>query len=312
MGTEDQSPSELVRQPQAHPQNSLIVETPQSVASVPVSTQTTVVVSNQQSALGYWGLLLSLCGVVTCGLSSIPGFLVSLSGMFSPGPKACAIWGTVLGLVGAIPFVIFVLPFLFIGLLGMLGLAGGAAMTAGAVAAGAADIEHVRSADEEKPSEPEVNEPLEPAGKDLPPTEVPPSLDEELPQEPKESEPSQAEIELEKQRALAEHNQKVARLEESVRSLKSNEPKLPVLGLRNWEASTGQTVVAKLIRINETHVKLEKEDGSQVNVERKQLSAKEQKRLSDKYDYHVNNWNNWQDTIKHLTEEIEDLNAQRP
>lgn len=301
--------NELLPQPLTPPQGELIVETPQGVASVPAPAQTTVVVSNQQSALGYWGLLLSLCGVVTCGFTSIPGFFVSLAGMFSPGPKACAIWGTVLGLVGGIPFGIFVLPFVLLGLLGMLGLAGGAAMTAGAAAAGAGSIEHVRSIEEEQPEnkseEPEEVK-LADADEPLPSSTMEESTSKQI------AEPPAPEIDVAKQLAIEEHNQKIANLQKTLNDLTSIEPKLPVVGLRKWKASTGQTVVAKLIRINETHVKLEKEDGSQVNVERKQLSTEEQKRLDDKYNTYVDSWKDWQTAINQVQGKLDELESQAP
>lgn len=220
--------------------------------------------------------------------------------MFCRGPKACAIWGTVLGLAGSVPFAMFVLPFLLI----FVGLAGGAAVTAGAVAAAGPDVEVSQPKDSPAAEDSLASELPDPARDALPlSTDPQAEAEEELPSDV---------TRLEQEFAAEELSRKIADLEGQLQSLRNSEPKLPALGLRKWEASTGQTVVAKLIRINESHVKLEKEDGSQVNVARSQLSISEQERLDDKYSSHVAEWKSWQEMITNVEADLKELQSEQP
>ncbi|MFT7619296.1 MAG: hypothetical protein ACI97A_002946 [Planctomycetota bacterium] len=56
-----------------------------------------------KNGLGFAGFILSCLGIFSCGLASVPGFLLSLYAVFKE-PRGYAIAGIILGLPGAICF----------------------------------------------------------------------------------------------------------------------------------------------------------------------------------------------------------------
>lgn len=69
----------------------------------------------RENGLGLAGLIFSILGWLTCGLLSIPGVILSLMGLSSPGPKGTSIAGVIVGLPGVL-FILFMLGSLALGL----------------------------------------------------------------------------------------------------------------------------------------------------------------------------------------------------
>lgn len=60
--------------------------------------QTIIIEQQSESSLGVAGFILSLLGLVTCGLLAVPGVFLSFIGLFQRGPKGFAIAGFIIGL----------------------------------------------------------------------------------------------------------------------------------------------------------------------------------------------------------------------
>jgi hypothetical protein len=71
----------------------------------PNNNQNVTVVTQGSNGLGTAGFVLSLLGIVTCGFTSIFGFILSFAGLFKE-PRGLAIAGLILGIPGGVFFAI--------------------------------------------------------------------------------------------------------------------------------------------------------------------------------------------------------------
>lgn len=95
-----------------------------------VSQQRVVTVSEASNTLGLTGFILSIVGFMSCGLLSPIGLLLSFIGLFKQ-PRAFAIAGFVIGLIGSLWLLIALAFGLFAILLAALGLAAEASSASG-------------------------------------------------------------------------------------------------------------------------------------------------------------------------------------